>query len=98
MVTIISVAFSLTLLKVVANRIFILYFGPSYEVLGSMPDGVGKFKVLMKVVFCFELIRDMTMGLLLVKSEQRVLCVSELSFYHNWWMHSFWSQEVEVGP
>jgi hypothetical protein len=60
----ISVAFSPILLKIVANWIFILYFRPSYEVLGSMPDGVSKFKVLMEVVFCFELIRDMTMRLL----------------------------------
>jgi len=31
-----------------------------------------------------------------VKLEQRVLCVSELSFYHKWWTHSLVVEEVEV--
>jgi hypothetical protein len=33
-------------------------------------DGADKFKVLVEAMFCFELVRDMTMRLLLVKFEQ----------------------------
>jgi hypothetical protein len=58
-----------SLLKVVATWVFILHFMPFCEVL-CMGDGVDKFRVLVEVMFCFELIRDMTMRLLLVKFEQ----------------------------
>jgi hypothetical protein len=50
-------------------------------------DGVDKLKVLIEVVLCFELIRDKTMSLLLVKFQQRALGASQLSF---------WSQMVDV--
>jgi hypothetical protein len=58
-----------SLLKVVANWVFILHFRPFCEVL-CMGDGVDKFRVLVEAMFCFELIRYMTMRLLLVKFEQ----------------------------
>jgi len=60
-----------SLLKVVANWVFILHFRPFCEVL-CMRDGVDKFRVLMEVVFCFELIRD--------KTEFAVSEISALSF------------------
>ena len=69
-----------TLVKIVANWIFILR-------LGSVPDGVDKLKVLIEAMFCFEPIRDETMSSLLVKFERWTLDVSELSF---------WLQVVDV--
>jgi len=40
--------------------IFILHFRSSCKILGSIPDGVHKLKVLIEAVFCVEPIRDMT--------------------------------------
>jgi len=75
-----------TLVKIVANWIFILHFSHPARPR-QRTWWCRQVKRLIEAVFCFEPIRDKTLSSLLVKFEQWALGVSELSF---------WLQVVDV--